>query len=51
VQLKPLHRFLVRFRGFVKPEWVDAANIQCWHKVDNFRVQHPDLFKDKVLVS
>ena len=29
-QLKPKHRFLVLFRGFLKPEWVEAESIYCW---------------------
>jgi hypothetical protein len=50
-QLKPEHRFLVRFRGFVKPEWVTAENIHCWPKVDQFRASRPDLHASKVLVA
>jgi hypothetical protein len=50
-QLKPVHRFLVRFRGFVKPEWIEATNINCWERVDEFRTRHPELFRDKVRVA
>ena len=50
-QLKPNHRFLVLFRGFLQPEWVEAKNINCWERVDAFRMANPSLFPDKVMVK
>ncbi len=50
-QLKPEHRFLVRFRGLVKPDWVKAENVHCWLKIDQFRASRPDLQASKVLVA
>jgi hypothetical protein len=50
-QLSPTHRFLVRFRGFMKPEWIEATNINCWERVDEFRAQRPEIFQDKILVA
>jgi hypothetical protein len=50
-QLKPKHRFKVLFRGFLKPEWVEAENINCWQLVDEFRREKPSLFSSKVLVK
>ncbi|MBS1659382.1 MAG: DDE-type integrase/transposase/recombinase [Bacteroidetes bacterium] len=49
-QLKPVHRFLVRFRGFPKPEWTEAENISCWDKVDAFRQSNSDKFPGKLMV-
>jgi len=50
-QLKPKHRFLVLFRGFLNPEWVEAENIHCWDTVDAFRQGKPSLFPTKVMVK
>jgi hypothetical protein len=50
-QLKPNHRFLVLFQGFLQPEWVEAKNINCWERVDAFCMTNPSLFPDKVMVK
>ena len=50
-QLKPKHRFLIQFRGFLQPEWVEAENINCWDRVDAFRQANPSLFSSKVIVQ